>query len=132
MEKVVIQLDADTSQAIKGIDKVDESIQGLNTSLEDTGKGFEGIDDGSKKASKGIRGIGNALKAAGVGLAIAAFATLKEIFEQNQKVADLFNTSFEFVSIAFNDFANFVVNNSSIVTDFLKLYFKTPYSQYKT
>jgi hypothetical protein len=132
MEKITLQLDADISQAIKGIDKVDESIQGLNDELVTTGKGFEGIEDGSKKASKGIRGIGNALKAAGVGLAIAAFATLKEIFEQNQKVADAFNTAFEFVSIAFNDFANFVINNASVVTDFFKAIFEDPIGSLET
>lgn len=132
MEKITLQLDADISQAIKGIDKVDESIQGLNDELVTTGKGFEGIEDGSKKASKGIRGIGNALKAAGVGLAIAAFATLKEIFQQNQKVADAFNTAFEFVSIAFNDFANFVVNNFGVVTDFFKAIFEDPIGSLKT
>ena len=126
MEKVVIQLEANTTQAIKGIDKVDESIQDLNTSLQDTGKGFEGVDDGAKKASKGIKGIGNALKTAGIGLAIAAFATLKEIFEQNQKVADTFKTAFEFVSIAFNDFANFVINNTSTITGFFKSIFDDP------
>ena len=90
MEKIVLQLDADTSQAVKGIDKVEESVQNLNDELVTTGKGFEGVDSGAKKASLGIKGIGNALKAAGIGLAIAAFATLKEIFEQNQKVADAF------------------------------------------
>ena len=84
------------------------------------------MDDGAKKASKGIKGIGNALKAAGIGLAIAAFATLKEIFEQNQKVADAFNTAFEFVSIAFNDFANFVINNTSTITGFFKSIFEDP------
>ena len=126
MEKIVLQLDADTSQAIKGIDKVEEGIQSLNDELVNTGKGFEGIDEGSKKASKGIKGIGNALKTAGIGLAIAAFATLKEIFEQNQKVADAFNTAFEFVSIAFNDFANFVINNTGAITGFFKSIFEDP------
>ena len=47
MEKVVIQLDADISMAIKDIEKVDESIQGLNDELVNTGKGFEGLDDGA-------------------------------------------------------------------------------------
>lgn len=126
MEKVVIQLDADVSMAIKDIEKVDESIQGLNDELVTTGKGFEGVEAGSKKASKGIRGIGNALKGAGIGIAIAAFASLKEIFEQNQKVADAFNTAFEFVSIAFNDFANFVINNSGKITGFFKAIFIDP------
>ena len=126
MEKVTLQLDADISKAIKDIEKVDESIQGVNSSLQGTEKGFEGIDDGSKKASKGIKGIGNALKTAGIGLAIAAFATLKEIFQQNQKVADAFSTAFEFVSIAFNDFANFVINNTGAITGFFKSIFEDP------
>ena len=126
MEKITLQLDADISKAVKGIDKVDESVQSLNDELVTTGKGFEGVDSGAKKASKGIKGIGTALKAAGIGLAIAAFAKLQEIFMQNQKVADAFNTSFEFISIAFNDFANFVVNNFSVVTDFFKAIFEDP------
>jgi hypothetical protein len=126
MEKITLQLDADISQAIKGIDKVDESIQGLNDDLVTTGKGFEGIDDGAKKASVGIKGIGTALKAAGIGLAIAAFAKLQEIFMQNQKVADSFNTAFEFISIAFNDFANFVVNSGGKITSFFKAIFEDP------
>jgi len=126
MEKITLQLDADISQAIKGIDKVDESIQVLNDDLVTTGKGFEGIDDGAKKASVGIKGIGTALKAAGIGLAIAAFAKLQEIFMQNQKVADGFNTAFEFISIAFNDFANFVVNSGGKITGFFKAIFEDP------
>ena len=126
MEKIVLQLDADTTQAIKGIKKVDESIQNLNDDLVTTGEGFEGMETGAKKASRGIKGIGTALKAAGIGLAIAAFAKLKEIFEQNQQVADAFNTAFEFVSIAFNDFANFVINNSSKITGFFKSIFEDP------
>jgi len=126
MEKIVLQLDADTTQAIKGIKKVDESIQNLNDDLVTTGEGFEGMETGAKKASRGIKGIGTALKAAGIGLAIAAFAKLKEIFEQNQQVADAFNTAFEFVSIAFNDFANFVINNSGKITGFFKSIFEDP------
>jgi hypothetical protein len=132
MEKITLQLDADISKAIKGIEKVDESIQGVNSSLESTEKGFDGVQEGAKGASKGIRGIGNALKAAGIGLAIAAFATLKEIFQQNQKVADAFSTAFEFVSIAFNDFANFVINNTSTITGFFKSIFQDPVQSIKT
>lgn len=126
MEKITLQLDADISKAIKDIEKVDESIQGVNSSLQSTEKGFEGIEDGAKGASKGIKGIGSALKAAGIGLAIAAFTKLSEIFMQNQKVADAFNTTFEFVSIAFNDFVSFIVNNTGAVTGFFKSIFEDP------
>lgn len=131
MEKITLQLDADISKAIKDIEKVDESIQGVNSSLQGTEKGFDGIQDGAKGASKGIKGIGTALKAAGIGLAIAAFTKLSEIFMQNQKVADLFNTAFEFVSIAFNDFANFIVNNTSTITGFFKSIFENPVQSVK-
>ena len=117
--------------AIKDIEKLDESIQEVNSSLQGTEKGFDGIQDGAKGASKGIKGIGTALKAAGIGLAIAAFTKLSEIFMQNQKVADLFNTAFEFVSIAFNDFANFIVNNISTITGFFKSIFENPVQSVK-
>ena len=131
MEKITLQLDADISMAIKDIEKLDESIQEVNSSLQGTEKGFDGIQDGAKGASKGIKGIGTALKAAGIGLAIAAFTKLSEIFMQNQKVADLFNTAFEFVSIAFNDFANFIVNNISTITGFFKSIFENPVQSVK-
>jgi hypothetical protein len=131
MEKITLQLDADISMAIKDIEKLDESIQEVNSSLQGTEKGFDGIQDGAKGASKGIKGIGTALKAAGIGLAIAAFTKLSEIFMQNQKVADLFNTAFEFVSIAFNDFANFIVNNTSTITGFFKSIFENPVQSVK-
>lgn len=126
MEKITLQLDADISMAIKDIEKLEENIQTLNDELITTGEGFEGIEKGAKKASRGIKGIGNALKAAGIGLAIAAFAKLKEIFEQNQVVADGFNTAFEFVSIAFNDFVNFIINNTGKITGFFNALFVNP------
>ena len=62
---------------------------------------------------------------------MAAFAKLTEIFQQNQKAADFFNTSFEVVSIAFNDFVNFLVNNLGAVTGFFKSVFDDPLQSIK-
>ena len=127
MAKVVtIELEAKTGTAYKDIGKLEDSIKNMNQELVSTGDGLANVDDGAKKASKGIKGVGVALKAAGVGLVIAALAKLKEIFEQNQTVADGFSTAFEFVSLAFNDFANFVINNSGVVVDFFKAIFEDP------
>ena len=127
MAKVVtIELEAKTGTAYKDIGKLEDSIKDMNQELVSTGDGLAKVDDGAKKASKGIKGVGVALKAAGVGLVIAALAKLKEIFEQNQTVADGFSTAFEFVSLAFNDFANFVINNSGVVVDFFKAIFEDP------
>ena len=130
MEKIIVELEAKTDKALKGIDNVAKSVEDLNkevvSSNKDTAKSLKNVETSSGQAAKGIRGIGNALKAAGIGLAIAAFATLKDIFMQNQKAADFFNTSFEVVSIAFNDFVGFIVGNSTKVTDFFKSIFEDP------
>ena len=130
MEKIIVELEAKTDKALKGIDNVAKSVQDLNkevvSSNQDTAKSLKNVETSSGQAARGIRGIGNAIKAAGIGLAIAAFATLKDIFMQNQKAADLFNTAFEVVSIAFNDFVGFIVDNSTKVTDFFKSIFDDP------
>ena len=69
----------------------------------------------------------NAIKAAGIGLANCwTLATLKEVFMQNQKAADFFNTSFEVVSIAFNDFVGFIDKNLGTITGFFKDIFENP------
>ena len=130
MEKIIVELEAKTDKALKGIDNVAKSVQDLNkevvSSNQDTAKSLKNVETSSGQAARGIRGIGNAIKAAGIGLAIAAFATLKDIFMQNQKAADLFNTAFEVVSIAFNDFVGFIVDNSTKVTNFFKSIFDDP------
>lgn len=127
---IQVELQAKTDKAIAEIEDLKKEIQKLNKEVEKGNKqtedGLKGVESASKDTAKGIRGIGNALKAAGIGLAIAAFAQLKEIFQQNQKVADLFNTAFEAVSIAFNDFVNFIVNNTSGVVNFFKAIFENP------
>ena len=135
MEKIIVELEAKTDKALKGIDNVAKSVQDLNkevvSSNQDTAKSLKNVETSSGQVAKGIRGIGNALKAAGIGLAIAAFATLKDIFMQNQKAADFFNTSFEVVSIAFNDFVGFIIDNGAKVTDFFKAIFDDPLESVK-
>ena len=134
-EKIIVELEAKTNKALKGIEGVAKGIEDLNkevvSSNQDTAKSLKNVETSSGQAAKGIRGIGNAIKAAGIGLAIAAFATLKDIFMQNQKAADFFNTSFEVVSIAFNDFVGFIIDNSTKVTDFFKAIFDDPLESVK-
>ncbi len=130
MEKIIIDLEAKTDKALKGIDKVADSVKDLNNEVtkgnKQTEKSLKGVESASKNVSKGIKAIGTTLKAIGIGLLISALGTLKEVFESNQKVADLFSTSFETVSIMFNDFVNFVIDNTSVVTDFFKSIFENP------
>ncbi len=127
-KKIQVELEAKTDKAIKEIKDVKGEIQNLTKSTEE---GFKDVGTATKSVSKGIKGIGTALKAAGIGLVVAAFAKLTEIFQQNQKAADFFNTSFEVVSIAFNDFVNFLVNNLGAVTGFFKSVFDDPLQSIK-
>lgn len=119
-----IKLNVDTKDAVKGIEDVNYELNQVDKGAAKAEKGVGGI-------SKGFKGLGTAIKAAGIGLVIAAFGKLAEVFNQNQKVADAFNTVFEAVSIAFNDFVNFVVDNSGAVIDFFKNIFENPLESVK-
>ena len=129
-QEVIIELKAETQAAKKQIEALTNEVSELRK--EQAAQSKEALDQ-AKETSKGISGlgkafksVGNALKAAGIGLAIAAFAKLSEIFMQNQKAADFFNTAFEAVSIAFNDFVSFLLNNTEPVVNTFKAIFENP------
>jgi len=114
-----ITLKADTKGAVKGIEAV-------NSGLVDLGSATVDVEKGTESASKGFKGLGTAMKAAGIGLVIAGISKLGEVFSQNQKFADFFNTTFEAISIVFNDFVSFVADNTSGVVDSFKSIFENP------
>ena len=129
-EKIIIDLEAKTDAAVNEIKELKKQIEVLNKEVEEGNKqtkdGLKGVEKASEKTAGGVRKIGGALKAIGIGLVVAAFAKLVEVFNENQKVADAFNTTFEVVSIAFNDLVSFFTNNISVVTDFFKSLFENP------
>lgn len=138
-----IELNVDSKGAQADFGKLADAIQELNKTFskfsEDATDGLEDIKKSSKETekgvggiSKGFKGLGVAIKAAGIGLVIAAIGKLGEVFSQNQKVADLFNTAFEAVSIAFNDFVSFIVKNTSGVIKFFDAIFKNPLESLKS
>ena len=130
MEKIIIDLEAKTNKAEASLQDVVDAIKDINKatteSNENTAKSLKEVEKSSSNAAKGIKGIGNAIKAAGIGLLIAGLTMLKEVFMQNQKVADFFNTSFEAISIAFNDFVGFIDKNLGTITGFFKDIFENP------
>ena len=96
MEKIVLQLDADTTQAIKGIEKVDESLQdvskstdGLSQSLDKmTGgaiSGFKGVTKSVSTAIKGFKSLKVAIAATGIGLLIVAIGSLATAFKASEE-----------------------------------------------
>lgn len=122
--KKTIELEAKVDKAQKDLDGVAKSVQRIDNNLEE-------VKETSGGVAKGVKGIGNALKAAGIGLAVAAFAKLAEVFNQNQKVADAFNTAFEALSLAFNDFFKFLDRNVGTIIDYFKGLFDDPVQSLK-
>jgi len=129
-KKVTVELEAKTDKAVSELEDLKKEINRLNDEVskgnKQTEKGLKGVEKASEKTAKGVSSIGNALKAAGIGLAIAAFAKLTEVFNENQKVTDAFSTTFEALSLAFNDFFNFLDRNIGTVIDYFKGIFSDP------
>ncbi len=122
--KKTIELEARVGKAEKDLEGVAKTVQNIDKNLDDVKESTGGV-------AKGVKGIGNALKAAGIGLAIAAFSKLAEVFNQNQKVTNAFNIAFEGLSLAFNDFFNFLDSNVGTVIDYFKGIFENPVQSIK-
>ena len=129
-KEVIINLEAKTDEAIKGIQETKKEIKNLNKEVtkgnKDTAKGLKDVETSSNVAAKGVKKIGTGLKALGIGIVVAAFAKFTEVLNENQKVADFFNTTFEVLSLAFNDFFNFLFDNVGGVVDVFKSIFEDP------
>ena len=129
-EVIQVQLDIETKKAQKGVDNLTDEIVNLNKEVaqgnKETAKGLKDVEKASDKTSGGVRKIGGALKALGIGLIIAGFSKFVEVLNENQKVADFFSITFEALSLAFNDFFNFILSNTGAITNFFKAAFDDP------
>lgn len=135
MAKVVVDVELKYKEAAFEIEQLNKEINKLEKDVvkanNETSKSIKNVEKSSESTAKGVRGIGNALKAAGIGLAIAAFTKLVEVFNQNQKVTDAFNTAFEALSLAFNDFFNFLDSNIGTVVGYFQAIFDDPLESLK-
>tara|TARA_R100000654_G_scaffold3233_1_gene11155 strand:- start:9 stop:1892 length:1884 start_codon:yes stop_codon:yes gene_type:complete len=145
MQKRVIELEAKTDKLEKNLNDVSKQLDGINESVQSTADGFvdatkdskklndsvEKTEGSTKNATQGFKKMGVALKAVGIGLLIAALGTLKELFQSNQRVVDIFNTAFQTLSIIFSDFVNFVNNNFGAIAKSFKEVFQNPIQSIK-
>jgi hypothetical protein len=134
MKEVTYKLNVETNSAVKEVDDLNKSLETTNdevSGLKTSGKSLGALKNGAKGVAGGFKMMGTALKAAGIGLALAAFTALKELFEQNQKVVDVFNIAFESLAIAFNDFFNYISKNVETISGFFKKLFDDPLESVK-
>ena len=111
-EEVNVELNVETKKAEKNVDDLTGGIKNLTKAVEQgneqTAAGLKNIEETSKTTGEGVKGIGNAIKAAGVGLFLIALESMKELFMQNQQVADAVSGAFEGLALVFNDVFGFV------------------------
>tara|TARA_R100001460_G_scaffold74219_1_gene115280 strand:- start:264 stop:2123 length:1860 start_codon:yes stop_codon:yes gene_type:complete len=110
----------------KSLETTDKSIEKVNDDALDLETNLKGVPKATRKIAGGFRLMGTALKAAGVGLAIAAFTTLKELFSQQQVIVDTFKVSFEMLSLAFTDFFKYISQNVGAISGYFKSLFDDP------
>jgi hypothetical protein len=129
-KQVIVDFTVKTGTAVREVKDLKEEIQNVNKeavkTTNQTSTGLNKVGKSTNKASGGFMKMGSALKGLGIGLIVAAFAKFTEVLNQNQKVTDFFNTTFETLSLAFNDFFNFLFNNVGGVVDTFKSIFENP------
>lgn len=97
--------------------EVKSNIGEVAENTEKLGKATKEAQSGIKKLSASFSTLA---KATGIVFLLnKAFEVFQEVFRQNQKVVDIFNTAFEVLSIAFNDFFKFLENNINTATGFM-------------
>jgi len=94
-----IKIEGDASQLIDAIETLNKRVGELEGQLSDVNSGVKNLGKAGDSASKSLSGIGTSLKGIGIGIFIAAFDQLKEIFTGNQKVMDIFNTALNALKI---------------------------------
>ena len=140
MIQKIFEIITKTDKAEKDLKNVSDGVEKVNDGLETTNKETKKLSllgRGFAAAKKGAKGFGAGLKTIASGAGIFTIIALgldklKELFQSNQKVVDTFNIAFEALSIAFNDFFNFVSDNVGTVTKFFKSIFDDPLGSIKS
>jgi len=109
VKEVIFKVDSD--DAVKGVDALGDSIEGVGDAAEETSKEISGIEKAGKTAGKGLKAIGVGFKALGIGLIVALFAKLVDVLGKNQKAMDLVSNVMKSLEIVFKDLFGFITNN---------------------
>ena len=112
----------------KGLDK---GLGDVNKRMDETKDSVESIEDAASDSAKGVgklsKAFGNIGKASGIIFLVEkAMEILYDLFNNNQRVVDLFNTAFNFLQIAFSDFVKFIEGNIGNITGFFTDIFENP------
>ena len=124
--EIDLELKSNFDKVVKNVDDLKKGMQGVQKETEDISKSAKNAEKGVKSIGEGFKAVGLSIKALGIGLLLEAFAILKDVFSQNQVVADKFATALGAVSKVFNDLVSFLIKNIPDVIDFFKDIFENP------
>lgn len=124
--EIDLELKSNFDKVVKNVDDLKKGMQGVQKETEDISKSAKNAEKGVKSIGEGFKAVGLSIKAMGIGLLLEAFAILKDVFSQNQVVADKFATALGAVSKVFNDLVSFLIKNIPDVIDFFKDIFENP------
>lgn len=124
--EIDLELKSNFDKVVKNVDDLKKGMQGVQKETEDISKSAKNAEKGVKSIGDGFKAVGLSIKAMGIGLLLEAFAILKDVFSQNQVVADKFATALGAVSKVFNDLVSFLIKNIPDVIDFFKDIFENP------
>ena len=138
MARVVVDVDIDSKDAVREVEKLSSSIE--NIPVDETTKGFKDMGDAitastkngvesvgelgssvnslkapQKAAAGGFKAIGTAIKAAGIGLVVAAVAALSAAMRRNRKIADGLTVVFNTIAQVTDQIVTALVNTATAV-----------------
>ena len=122
-EEINLKINSNIDDAAKDVEKLADELSGAVDQTDNLNKATEEGQTGFKRMTGAVKSLGAGLKAIGVGLILAAFTQLKDIFGQNQRVVDGFRTATEFLSITFNKFFNFLSDNTQVASGIMSRLF---------
>jgi hypothetical protein len=83
--------------------KTSDQLNEINEKVDNIGKNSKSSTKSVGGLAKGFKGMGVAIKAAGIGILLGAMGILKDLFDNNQKVVDVFSTSFNVLAGVFSE-----------------------------
>lgn len=136
-----------TNELVGAINELKDAIKEMSSGLEkglgdvdkglkDTKESVDAVGESAGKSEKGVsrlsKAFGNIGKASGIIFLVEkAMEILYDLFNNNQRVVDAFNTAFNFLQIAFSDFVKFIEKNIGGITGFFKGIFEDPLESVK-
>ena len=123
-----IKINVDSKQANKNLEELGDTVVGVGKDAEETNEDLKQIGSTSRASTPAVKGLGKsfnflagALKGLGIGIVIALVA----------KLAEIFGTSMETLSIVFSDLFETIFNGTEIAGKFMKDILENPLENIK-